>query len=111
MSLEEYEYKYDNEGGGNYIPEGGEYTSEKAGYATYAYWQFIGEFISKNELEDYFQLYSHKVTATHGKQKSKCNKHNDGHLQTYGYLRCSSVKCIKEPGDLCCFVFKVSFSF
>ena len=77
--------------------------------ATDARWLLVEEFKSKNELKDYLQAYTHKVTATHGQQKSKCNKHADGHVQTYGYLRCSSVKCIKTPGDCCSFVFKVSF--
>jgi len=71
-------------------------------------WQLVNEFKSKHELTDYLQSYTHKVTATHGKQKSRCNKHPDGHVQNFGYLRCSSVKCVKTPGDCCEFVFKVS---
>jgi len=45
------------------------------------------------------------MTATHGKQTTKCNLH-PSHLQTYGYLKCSSVKCYKHIGDACSFVFK-----
>jgi len=62
-------------------------------------WLLVAEFTSNQGLKDYIQAYTHKVTDTHGQQKSKCNKHPDGHVQTYGYLRCSSLKCIKTPGD------------
>ena len=72
-------------------------------------WHLVSEFKSNHELTDYLQSYAHKVTATHGKQKSRCNKHPDGHVQNFSNLRCSSVKCVKTPGDCCEFVFKVSF--
>ena len=91
------------------VSEGAGSVFEEAESATDARWQLTAEFSNKNDLKDYIQLYSHKMTATHGKQKSKCNKHTDGHFQHYGYLRCSSVKCIKVPGDCCTFVFKVFY--
>jgi len=72
-------------------------------------WQLTAEFENKQYLTDYIQQYTHKMTASHGKQKTKCNKHAEKHLQHYGYLRCSSVKCIKAPDDICTFVFKVCF--
>jgi len=72
-------------------------------------WQLTAEFENKQCLKDFIQQYTHKMTASHGMQKSKCNKHAERHLQHYGYLRCSSVKCIKTPDDICTFVFKVCF--
>ena len=71
-------------------------------------WHQINEFKCIEEMDEFLQAYTHKVTSSHGNQVSKCKKHvSDGHVQTYGYLRCSSVKCLKVPGDSCSFSFKV----
>ncbi len=73
-------------------------------------WNVIDRFSDEN-LNDFLECYSHKMTMTHGKQLARCSLHpNLLHNQEYGYLRCTSMKCIQNQDDCCPFIFKVNYN-
>ncbi len=71
-------------------------------------WQPLQEFTSVNEMNCFLNTYSHKMTASHGNQKSNCKIHIDSHPQLYGYYKCSSKKCVQDPTDICNFRIRVN---
>ena len=75
-------------------------------------WIDIGQY-DDTEVEEYLASYGYKMTCSHGKQKSNCSIHPDRHLhrQEYGYLRCTSMKCVQTEGDACHYTIKVSIAF
>ena len=70
-------------------------------------WEIVKRCSGDTELVEYLYSLPYKMTATHGKQVSKCSLHTDGHKQLYGYYACSSVRCLGVQGDTCQFQLKV----
>lgn len=75
---------------------------------SYKVWKVIQEFASAVLFESFLITYSHKMTATHGSQVSRCAFHSHKHKQTYGYYKCTSSKCIKDSGDSCSYQLRVN---
>jgi len=71
-------------------------------------WVLYQEFKTKMELNAFLSGYTHKLTATHGNQKSSCIKHGGSHPQLYGYMKCSSLKFYSKEEDKCFFRLKVT---
>ena len=83
---------------------------EAPSQATTGSWEMLERFENRVELVDFLYSYSHKMTATHCNQQSKCILHIR-HKQSYGYLACASRKCILVDGDSCLFRLRVRINF